>query len=314
MNLFESINKGFDKKYGKLSDEKVARNVKKEADEDGKPLSEEKSNKRYDKSKVFVKESKGCPSARWGKGAIIKEYKDMGQDLGEYQKWVDYDVERYHKISDKTMVKLRRAGLSVVKDQYGEYEVIAKSPIRDSYSKHKLKEYKDMGQDLGEYQKWVDYDMKRYHRISDKTLGEIKKAGLSVVKDQYGEYEVIANKPDTDVKESKQLPHNGGKVFKVKSAKKINEVFDKSYSEELHRKLDEIQRKHGEEISLKFSDKNAYDLFIDILEKLIPSVDVKELYKAYNEDDDFDNFLTLFDVNILKSTMSGLMDMLNPIL
>lgn len=61
----------------------------------------------------------------------IKEYKDMGQDLGEYQKWVDYDMKRYHKISDKTMDKIKEAGLTVVKDQYGDYEVIAHEPVRE---------------------------------------------------------------------------------------------------------------------------------------------------------------------------------------
>ena len=37
--------------------------------------------------------------------------------------------------------------------------------------------------DLTEYQKWADYDMKKYHKISDDTMNKIKAAGLSVVKD-----------------------------------------------------------------------------------------------------------------------------------
>lgn len=49
-----------------------------------------------------------------------------------------------------------------------------------------------LGSDLGEYQKWVDYDMKKYGRISDTTNEKIKKAGLEVVKDKYGDYQVIA--------------------------------------------------------------------------------------------------------------------------
>ena len=71
-------------------------------------------------------ESKG------NKRESLKEYKDMGQDLGEYQKWVDYDMKKYHKISDDTMSKIKKAGLSVVKDQYGQYEVIAKEADKDS--------------------------------------------------------------------------------------------------------------------------------------------------------------------------------------
>ena len=59
------------------------------------------------------------------------------------------------------------------------------------------------GQDLSEYQKWVDYDMDKYHKISDDTMEKIKKAGLSVVKDQYGQYEVIADRKDESLEESK---------------------------------------------------------------------------------------------------------------
>ena len=51
-----------------------------------------------------------------------------------------------------------------------------------------------LGSELDKYQKWVDYDMKRYGRISDKTNEEIKKAGLELVQDKYGDYEVIASR------------------------------------------------------------------------------------------------------------------------
>ena len=68
--------------------------------------------------------------------------------------------------------------------------------INDGFRKQVLKE--SLGSDIAKYQKWVDYDMERYNRISDKTLEEIKKAGLSVVKDQYGEYEVITKSSITE--------------------------------------------------------------------------------------------------------------------
>lgn len=47
-----------------------------------------------------------------------------------------------------------------------------------------------LGSDIEKYQKWVDYDMKRYGNVSDKTKEELKKAGLQLIKDQYGDYEV----------------------------------------------------------------------------------------------------------------------------
>lgn len=65
--------------------------------------------------------------------------------------------------------------------------------------KESLKE--NIGKDIDEYQQWVDYDMKRYHKISDKTNDEIRKAGLQVVKDKYGDYQVIAGKYDESVNE-----------------------------------------------------------------------------------------------------------------
>lgn len=73
-----------------------------------------------------------------------------------------------------------------------------------------------MGSHLAEYQKWVDYDMERYGRISDRTMNTIRKAGLSVVKDQYGEYEVIAY----DRKESLNRTH---RPVKEKSRKRMRE-------------------------------------------------------------------------------------------
>lgn len=75
-------------------------------------------------------------------------------------------------------------------DEAGDQEV----EIEDDSVEENLQE--SVGQDVSEYQKWVDFDMEKYHRISDNTMQKIKEAGLSVVKDQYGEYEVIADRKD----------------------------------------------------------------------------------------------------------------------
>lgn len=63
-------------------------------------------------------------------------------------------------------------------------ESLKKSP------KKPIKE--DLGDDIADYQRWVDYDMKRYGKISDITNDHIKKAGLTVTKNDHGDYEVIA--------------------------------------------------------------------------------------------------------------------------
>lgn len=70
----------------------------------------------------------------------IKEER-IGNDLSEYQKWVDYDMKKYGKISDITNGKIRKAGLSIVKDQYGDYEVIADRPIKEGLSDREWKTF-----------------------------------------------------------------------------------------------------------------------------------------------------------------------------
>ena len=53
-----------------------------------------------------------------------KENSETASDLREFQKWVDYDMKKYGRISEITNRKLRKAGLKVVRDEYGDYEVI----------------------------------------------------------------------------------------------------------------------------------------------------------------------------------------------
>lgn len=59
---------------------------------------------------------------------IIKE--DLAQDLTRYQKWVDYDMKKYGKISGITNRALEKAGLELVKDDHGDYGVIVKEDNR----------------------------------------------------------------------------------------------------------------------------------------------------------------------------------------
>lgn len=75
-----------------------------------------------------------------------------------------------------------------------------KAMFAQGYKGESLEE--NIGSDIAEYQKWVDYDMKKYGKISDDTNEKIKKAGLKIVKDDHGDYEVIANEPNHDVTEA----------------------------------------------------------------------------------------------------------------
>lgn len=82
----------------------------------------------------------------------------------------------------------------------------------------------DLGNDIDEYQQWVDYDMKRYGKISDQTNKEIKEAGLQVVKDKYGDYQVIAGKYDESVTVSRKRRLK--ESFEFDYSQKVTEPFN----------------------------------------------------------------------------------------
>ncbi len=100
--------------------------------------------------------------------------------IDEAQHLVDDAIERFGRVGARLYDELDEAGFYIDVDNNVKY-------------KKELNE--NIGQDISEYQKWVDYDMKKYGKISDITNNHIKKAGLEVIKDQYGDYEVIAKRP-----------------------------------------------------------------------------------------------------------------------
>lgn len=161
---------------------------------DGKPVSASNKDSNYDKVKKVIDDKKSTPSnfdkikkAIDDKKSAPSNYDKIAKTLGESKKSV--------KRSTNLMESLN-SGFSKL---YGDFDdTKSLNEACGKKTRKPLKEYKDMGQDLGEYQKWVDYDMKKYHKISDNTMSKIKKAGLSVVKDQYGQYEVIAKEADKD--------------------------------------------------------------------------------------------------------------------
>lgn len=74
--------------------------------------------------------------------------KTIGDRLKKYQMWVDYDMEHYGKVSETTQKIIDEAGLQLIKDQYGDYEVSVGSYKAESFvgrsvkkqCEHKLKE------------------------------------------------------------------------------------------------------------------------------------------------------------------------------
>lgn len=89
----------------------------------------------------------------------------------------------------------------------------------------------DIGKDIDEYQQWVDYDMKRYGKISNQTNKEIKEAGLQVVKDKYGDYQVIAGKYDESLKETEDEDNLRDTLFTEYQSKYTPDTYDTIYNE-----------------------------------------------------------------------------------
>lgn len=147
----------------------------------------------------------GDPDLVWNNGE--KEYTFNYWDI-EDAMWNMFLEETGHDDSEANDPKVEAEFDEFVQNNYDGYleDVIfggyfdeGSTSWHDRYKRESLRRKsikESVGQDVSEYQKWVDYDMKKYKKISKETMSKIKKAGLSVVKDQYGDYEVIADRKD----------------------------------------------------------------------------------------------------------------------
>ena len=132
-----------------------------------------------------------------------------------------------------------------------------------------------LGNDLAKYQKWVDYDMKRYGRISDKTSNLIKKAGLTIIKDQYGDYEVTDHSAITEELNEIEIKGNGQKI-KVKDDEITIKTCDK----------DETELKDTEEVIAPLDDEEIAEID-DFDEEDFEELSEKYLTEVYNNVNSF---------------------------
>lgn len=135
--------------------------------------------------------------------------------------------------------------------------------------------------DISEYQKWVDFDMEKYGKISNLTMRKIKKAGFSVVKDQYGEYEVIADRKDescekkpvrehfekveieTDKEKMEMTAEENGKVVVTTEPKNDEEVIV-PVSDDIQTEINDVKEIEDEPIeSGEFEDGDYEDIDVD---------------------------------------------------
>ena len=92
----------------------------------------------------------------------------------------DIDADRDDKV-EKARAKFNRARDDADSDR--DYK-LKKKGLKESDA--------PAATSIEDAQKWVDYDMKKYGKISNRTNTLVRKAGFEIVKDEYGDYEVIA--------------------------------------------------------------------------------------------------------------------------
>ena len=143
VNPLEEQTKRFQQQQERQIREITNARERKEAEELAKLSEQEKQKKLFEKQVKEIEETKKQlddllkrkpdvkETGELGESKRVKSKKSLrensiGNELAKYQKWVDYDMKRYGKISDKTKEELKDVGLELVKDQYGDYEVIAK--------------------------------------------------------------------------------------------------------------------------------------------------------------------------------------------
>lgn len=189
MNLFESMNRGFEKKY--LANKKSLNEAFRPAldevldilDIAGFDIDRDDVKAYAEAAAEYIEMAREAgnhySAAQW--------YKDTKANYPEDLEMLKAEVVEEAcegKMNEETnMEKLQKKFPELMKEEMNPGD-------GEDESEEGIKE--DLGDDIADYQRWVDYDMKRFGKISDITDEHIKKAGLTVTKNDHGDYEVIA--------------------------------------------------------------------------------------------------------------------------
>ena len=73
----------------------------------------------------YMEESCNTKKSRKSKKALKESDKPAATSIEDAQKWVDYDMKKYGKISERTNRLVKKAGFQILKDDHGDYEVAA---------------------------------------------------------------------------------------------------------------------------------------------------------------------------------------------
>lgn len=195
-NVYKSINEGFLRKYGDL-DVAPKKALKESVEKEKTEVVEAKEAEKLTGNAAKLK--KAFPELDFGKSELkedlkedkIEELKIKIHDNPEAAALVKHILEILEGCED-----CKEECEACKEEAEEETEEKAEEEVEDEESTKTEIIKEDLAQDLTRYQKWVDYDMKKYGRISDITKKALEKAGLELVKDDHGDYEVIAKEDD----------------------------------------------------------------------------------------------------------------------
>lgn len=198
-NVYKSINEGFLRKYGDL-DVAPKKALKESVEKEKTEVVEAKEAEKLTGNAAKLK--KAFPELNFDKSELkedlkedkIEELKIKIHDNPEAAALVKHILEILEGCED-----CKEECEACKEEAEEETEEKAEEEVEDEESNKTEIIKEDLAQDLTRYQKWVDYDMKKYGRISDITKKALEKAGLELVKDDHGDYEVIAKEDDGKV-------------------------------------------------------------------------------------------------------------------
>lgn len=188
--------------------------------------------------------------------------------------------------------KIRRRVVPLHEDAEGyKFEV--------RYEKLLKEEDRPAPKSIEDCQKWIDYDMKHYGKISDNTNDIIKKAGYQIIKDDHGDYEVTAGKYE-DLKEDNNNESEYNYWFELVKDYLNNRLEDRTSDERLvkatDKDIDDIVNRvvnkilNDDEVWSVIDSAIEYDILHDefLVDADMKDEDVKEETKFNNLNEAWD--------------------------
>ena len=134
--------------------------------------------------------------------SVKKKYKKMDEDKTSERDRIDATADDRKEAAKRALRRklddadsIRDERRASAKKSFRKAQDDADADRDERLKRKGLKESdKPAAISIEDAQKWVDYDMERYGRISAVTNRDIRKAGFQIIKDDHGDYEVTAGK------------------------------------------------------------------------------------------------------------------------